>query len=217
MFAKGAVWCLRPQARPQVAQRRRGALVIRAATCTSNDFKNGLSIEVDGNPFKITEFLHVKPGKGAAFVRSKLKSYLTGNTVERTFRAGETVTLADIERKDVQFTYVDGDTHVFMDMATFEEVRIPSGSWAKWLKEGSEVTCVFWQGKSLSVDVPLTLELKVERTDPGVKGNTAQGGSKPATLETGAQINVPLFIEEGELIKVNTENNEYLGRVKEDK
>lgn len=137
------------------------------------------------------EFLHVKPGKGAAFVRSKLKNFLTGNTVERTWRAGESVELANVDKRESQFTYAEGEEYVFMDMSTYEETRIPKDeSWAKYLKEGMDVSVLLWDGKVISVDLPNTVELEIVETDPGVKGNTAQGGSKPATLETGAVIQV---------------------------
>ncbi|KAI8103866.1 hypothetical protein M9434_002135 [Picochlorum sp. BPE23] len=192
---------------------RRLGLCISAAQVSSNDFKTGMSIEMDGQPYKVVEFLHVKPGKGAAFVRSKLKNFLTGNSVEKTWRAGETVELASVENKESQFTYTDGNDYVFMDMTTYEETRIPEDeSWSKYLKEGMDVQVLTWNGKVISVDLPNTVELEVVETDPGVKGNTAQGGSKPATLETGAVIQVPLFIQQGEKIKVDTRSDEYLSR-----
>lgn len=188
-------------------------LLVTAAQVSSNDFKTGMSIEVDGQPYKVVEFLHVKPGKGAAFVRSKLKNFLTGNTVEKTWRAGETVELASVENNDSQFTYTDGADYVFMNMSTYEEVRIPEDkSWSKYLKEGMDVQVLMWNGNVISVDLPNTVELEVVETDPGVKGNTAQGGSKPATLETGAVIQVPLFIQQGEKIKVDTRTDEYMSR-----
>lgn len=159
------------------------------------------------------EFLHVKPGKGAAFVRSRLKNFITGNTVERTWRAGETVDLASVDKKDSQFTYADGEEYVFMDMTTYEETRVrKDDSWAKYLKEGMDVSVLLWNGKVISVDIPNTVELEIVETDPGVKGNTASGGSKPATLETGAVIQVPLFIQQGERIKVDTRSDSYLSR-----
>lgn len=188
-------------------------LLVTAAQVSSNDFKTGMSIEVDGQPYKVVEFLHVKPGKGAAFVRSKLKNFLTGNTVEKTWRAGETVELASVENNDSQFTYTDGADYVFMNMSTYEEVRIPEDkSWSKYLKEGMDVQVLMWNGNVISVDLPNTVELEVVETDPGVKGNTAQGGSKPATLETGAVVQVPLFIQQGEKIKVDTRTDEYMSR-----
>eukprot|EP00638_Chattonella_subsalsa_P007006 CAMPEP_0117758674 /NCGR_PEP_ID=MMETSP0947-20121206/15540_1 /TAXON_ID=44440 /ORGANISM="Chattonella subsalsa, Strain CCMP2191" /LENGTH=189 /DNA_ID=CAMNT_0005578949 /DNA_START=226 /DNA_END=795 /DNA_ORIENTATION=- len=181
----------------------------------TSSFKNGLTLEIDGSPVKIVEFLHVKPGKGAAFVRSKLKNLVTGNTVEKTFRAGESVTAAQIDKTEGQFTYEEGENYVFMDMETFEEDRIPVdflGDTVQWLQEGSDVKIIKWNGKVIDVEVPKTLTLEVVETDPGVKGNTAQGGSKPATLATGAVVQVPLFISQGEMIKVDTEDKKYLSR-----
>lgn len=158
--------------------------------------------------------MHVKPGKGAAFVRSKLKNFITGNTVDRTWRAGESVEVANVDKKESQFTYADGDEYVFMDMSTYEETRVKyDEAWAKYMKEGMEVSVLVWNGNVISVDVPNTVELAVTETDPGVKGNTAQGGSKPATLETGAVVQVPLFIQQGETIKVDTRTDTYLSRV----
>lgn len=194
-----------PGARPR-------SLVIRRAI-TSNDIKNGMTLEIDGNPWKVTEFLHVKPGKGAAFVRSKLKNLKNGNTVEKTFRAGEPLEVAQVSKQQCQYTYNDGEFFVFMDMETYEEVRVPRDeSWAKYLREGTDCDVVFHNGQVISVEPPQNMVLKVTQTDPGVKGNTAQGGTKPATLETGAVIQVPLFIEEGEEIKVDTRNDQYLSR-----
>jgi len=180
------------------------------------DFKNGLTIEFDGAPWKIIEFLHVKPGKGSAFVRSKLKNLLNGNTQEKTWRAGESMDAADVNTYEAQYTYDEGENYVFMNMETFEEARVPTAqaaSESKYFKEGMELKLMEWNGKVIAVQVPATLELKVVETEPGVKGNTAQGVTKPATLETGAIINVPGFIDVDEVIKVNTEKDEYLGRV----
>jgi translation elongation factor P len=146
-------------------------------------------------------------------VRSKLKNFITGNTVDRTWRAGESVDLATVDKKDSQFTYTEGEDYVFMDMATYEETRVKvDESWAKYLKEGMDVSVLVWDGKVISVDLPNTVELEVAETDPGVKGNTASGGSKPARLETGAVIQVPLFIAQGEKIKVDTRTDTYLSR-----
>ncbi|GBF87327.1 elongation factor P [Raphidocelis subcapitata] len=197
-------------------QLSRRTVVVRAATVSTNDFKNGMTVELDGVPFKVVEFLHVKPGKGAAFVRSKLKNLLTGNTNERTFRAGEQLGLAEVMRRDGQFTYAEGDNYVFMDTESYEETRLPRDDWAKYLKEGTTCTLVFYNGKVISVEPPAFMELLVTETPPGVKGNTASGGgSKPATLETGAIISVPLFIEAGEAIKIDTRSDTYIGRSKE--
>jgi translation elongation factor P len=180
---------------------------------SSNDFKVGATIEIDNYPWRVMEHLHVKPGKGAAFVRTKLKNYITGNTVEKTFRGGEMVASAEILKSDAQFTYVDGGDYVFMDNASYEETRVPRDeAWAKYLKEGCDAFLVKWNGRVISVDLPAMVELEVAETDPGLKGNTAQGGSKPATLETGAVVQVPLFINPGERVKVDTRTDEYLSR-----
>lgn len=182
---------------------------------SSNDFRPGTSIELDGSVWRVVEFLHVKPGKGSAFVRTKLKNVQSGNTVERTFRAGETVPQAIIEKKDMQHTYRDGEDLVFMDMETYEEVRLTAeqiGDRVKYLKEDMGVSVVSWNGQILEVELPNSIVLEVTQTDPGVKGDTATGGTKPAILETGAQVMVPLFISIGERIKVDTRTDSYLGR-----
>ncbi|RZM82772.1 elongation factor P [Leptolyngbya iicbica] len=182
---------------------------------SSNDFRTGVSIELDGSVWKVTEFLHVKPGKGSAFVRTKLKNVQTGNTVEKTFRAGETVPQANLEKKVMQHTYRDGEDLVFMDMETYEEVRMTEdqvGDRVKYLKEEMEVSVVRWNEQILEVELPTSVVLEVTETDPGVKGDTATGGTKPAIVETGAQVMVPLFISIGEKIKVDTRNDSYLGR-----
>lgn len=182
---------------------------------SSNDFRPGVTIVLDGSPWRVVEFLHVKPGKGSAFVRTKLKNAQTGNVVERTFRAGETVPQANLEKLTMQHTYKEGDEYVFMDMETFEEARLNAtqiGDQVKYLKEEMEVNVVFWDKNVLSVELPNTVVLKVVETDPGVKGDTATGGSKPAIVETGAQVMVPLFISIGEKIKIDTRDDKYLGR-----
>jgi len=182
---------------------------------SSNDFRTGVSIELDGSVWRVVEFLHVKPGKGSAFVRTKLKNVQSGNTVEKTFRAGETVPQANLEKKVMQHTYRDGEDLVFMDMETFEEVRMSEeqvGDRVKYLKEEMEVNVVRWNEQILEVELPTSVVLEVTETDPGVKGDTATGGTKPAIVETGAQVMVPLFISIGERIKVDTRNDSYLGR-----
>ena len=182
---------------------------------SSNDFRTGTTIELDGQVWRVVEFLHVKPGKGSAFVRTKLKSVQNGNVVEKTFRAGESVQQAILEKSNLQHTYVESGDYVFMDMTSFEETRLSSkqiGKGAKYLKEGMEVNVIFHNGKVLEVELPISITLKVTETDPGVKGDTASGGTKPAILETGAQVMVPLFISVGEMIKVDTRNDSYLGR-----
>ena len=182
---------------------------------SSNDFRTGTTIELDGQVWRLVEFLHVKPGKGSAFVRTKLKSVQSGNVVEKTFRAGESVQQAILEKSNLQHTYVESGDYVFMDMTSFEETRLSPeqiGKGAKYLKEGMEVNVIFYNGKVLEVELPISITLKVTETDPGVKGDTASGGTKPAILETGAQVMVPLFISVGEMIKVDTRNDSYLGR-----
>ncbi|MEM9137090.1 MAG: elongation factor P [Cyanobacteria bacterium P01_F01_bin.42] len=182
---------------------------------SSNDFRTGVTIEIDGGVWRVVEFLHVKPGKGAAFVRTKLKNAQTGSVVERTFRAGETVPQANLEKRNMQHTYKDGEQFVFMDMETYEETNLSDdqiGSGVKYLKEGMDVNVVRWNDTVIEVELPTSVVLEVTETDPGVKGDTATGGTKPAIVETGAQVMVPLFISIGERIKIDTRNDSYLGR-----
>ena len=182
---------------------------------SSNDFRSGVTIEIDGSVWRVVEFLHVKPGKGSAFVRTKLKNVQSGNVVERTFRAGETVPQATLEKRTMQHTYKDGEQFVFMDMETFEENRLDEGQIGdrvKYLTEGMEANIILWEGQVLEVELPTSVVLAVVETDPGVKGDTATGGTKPAIVETGAQVMVPLFISVGERIKIDTRNDSYLGR-----
>ena len=189
--------------------------VCNTGMISSNDFRTGTSIEIDGQVWRVVEFLHVKPGKGSAFVRTKLKSVQNGNVIEKTFRAGESVQQAILEKSNLQHTYVESGDYVFMNMTSFEETRLTSdqiGQSYKYLKEGMEVNVVSWNDKVLEVELPISVSLKVTQTDPGVKGDTASGGTKPAILETGAQVMVPLFISVGEMIRVDTRNDSYLGR-----
>lgn len=182
---------------------------------SSNDIKVGSNIEVDGAPWRVLEFLHVKPGKGAAFVRTKMRNYITGNTVEKTFRAGVTIDEADIFKETKQFTYKDGSQFVFMDLSTYEEIRLNAsdvGDKMKYLKEGMDCIVLFWNGKIIDFDLPITVKLTVVDVDPGLKGDTAQGGSKPATVDTGAVINVPLFVNIGDNILVDTRTGQYMSR-----
>ncbi|XP_071907908.1 uncharacterized protein [Coffea arabica] len=182
---------------------------------SSNDIKVGSNIEVDGSPWRVIEFLHVKPGKGAAYVRTTLRNYVTGNTVEKTFRAGSKIEEADIFKETKQFTYKDGSQFVFMDLTTYEEFRLNEadvGDKMKWLKEGMDCNLLFWKGKVIDFELPITVKLTVVDVDPGVRGDTAQGGSKPATLDTGAVVSVPLFIERGEEILVDTRTGQYMSR-----
>lgn len=182
---------------------------------SSNDFRTGVTIELDGQVWRVTEFLHVKPGKGSAFVRTTLKNVQTGNKLERTFRAGETVPQANLEKNVMQYTYKEGDQFVFMDMETFEQAPLNPeqiGDGVKYLKEGMEVNVIRWNDQILEVELPNSVVLEVTDTDPGVKGDTATGGTKPATVETGATVMVPLFISIGERIKIDTRSDTYLGR-----
>ena len=182
---------------------------------SSNDFRTGTSIEIDGAVWRVVEFLHVKPGKGSAFVRTKLKSVKNGSVVEKTFRAGEMLPQALLEKSSLQHTYMEGDDYVFMDIESYEATRLTAakiGGSRKDLKEGMEVNGVSWIDTPLEVERPNSVVLEIKETDPGVKGDTATGGTKPAILETGAQVMVPLFLSIGEKIKVDTRNDSYLGR-----
>lgn len=182
---------------------------------SSNDFRPGVSIEWNGGVWRVVEFLHVKPGKGSAFVRTKLKNVQTGSVVEQTFRAGETLPQANLEKSTMQHTYKDGDQFVFMDMETYEEANLTPaqiGDRMKYLKEGMEVNVLRWGEQVMEVELPNAVVLEVTQTDPGVKGDTATGGNKPAIVETGAQVMVPLFITIGERIKIDTRNDTYIGR-----
>jgi elongation factor P len=182
---------------------------------SSNDFRSGVTIELDGSVWRVVEFLHVKPGKGSAFVRTKLKNAQTGSVIEKTFRAGESVPQASLEKLTMQYTYKDSDQYVFMDMETFDEVRLNPdqlGDRVKFLKEEMSVNILFWNETVLDVELPNTIVLEVTDTDPGVKGDTATGGTKPAIVETGAQVMVPLFVTIGERIKIDTRDGSYLGR-----
>ena len=182
---------------------------------SSNDFRSGVTIELDGSVWRVVEFLHVKPGKGSAFVRTKLKNAQTGSVIEKTFRAGESVPQASLEKLTMQYTYKDGDQYVFMDMETFDEVRLNPdqlGDRVKFLKEEMSVNILFWNETVLDVELPNTIVLEITETDPGLKGDTATGGTKPAFVETGAQVMVPLFVTIGERIKIDTRDGSYLGR-----
>ncbi|MEH2241957.1 elongation factor P [Nostoc sp.] len=182
---------------------------------SSNDFRPGVSIVLDGSVWRVLEFLHVKPGKGSAFVRTKLKNVQSGSVMEKTFRAGETVPQATLEKSTMQHTYKEGDEFVFMDMETYEEGRLTRtqiGDRVKYLKEGMEAEVIRWGEQVLGVELPKSVVLEIIQTDPGLKGDTATGGSKPATLETGAIVMVPLFISQGERIRVDTQEDKYISR-----
>lgn len=183
---------------------------------SSNDLRAGITVEVEGDLWTVLEFLHVKPGKGAAFVRTKLKNVRTGNVNERTFRAGEKLARANIERREMQFLYASDDDYTFMDNANFEQVAISTerlGDTTKWIKDGTNVQVLFYGTEVIGVDAPNFVEMEIIETDPGLRGDTAQGGSKPAKLETGAMVYVPLFINQGDRIRVDTRTGEYLERV----
>ncbi len=183
----------------------------------TSDFRNGLSIMMDSNIWTIVEFMHVKPGKGAAFVRTRLKNLKSGNTIEKTFRAGEKVEQAVVERTTMQYLYTQDDESYLMDKESFDQSIVPSslfGDQKKYLKENMDVAVLRYKGEVIGASVPDFMELEIVETDPGVRGDTATGGSKPARLETGAVINVPLFINIGEKIRVDTRTDNYLERVK---
>ena len=184
---------------------------------STNDLKNGMTLELDGTLFQVIEFQHVKPGKGGAFVRTKLRNVKTGAVVEKTFNAGVKVGLAIVERKDMQYLYGDGVDHVFMDLETYDQIHVPSavmGDAGRYLTEGGEAQVSMHQGVPISLDLPASMVLRVATTDPGAKGDTRTGALKPATLETGVVVQVPLFVEEGERVKVDTRSGEYIERVK---
>jgi elongation factor P len=183
----------------------------------TSDFRNGLSIIVDADIFTIVDFQHVKPGKGGAFVRSKLKNTRTGAVVDKTWRAGEKMEQAILERKPMQYLYNTEGDYFLMDMDTFDQITVDKsvfGNAVKYLKENAEVSVLMHEGRVINAELPFTVELEVVETDPSERGNTASGGSKPATLETGALIQVPFFISVGEKIKVDTRTDAYLERVK---
>jgi elongation factor P len=181
------------------------------------DFRNGMVLSIDGDLWTITYFQHVKPGKGGAFVRTKLKNVLQGQVVEKTFRSGEKVTDVRLERRSVNYSYSDGQLYHFMDTETFEMIPLAGDmigeDQLRYLKENMECQGLIHEGKVLSVELPAFVELEVAETDPGLRGDTAQGGTKPATLETGAVVQVPLFIEQGEVIRVDRREDKYLERV----
>jgi elongation factor P len=188
------------------------------STYSTNQFKNGLKILLDGEPFSIVDNQVVKPGKGQAFNRVKIRNLKTGRVIDKTFKSTEKVDAADVMDMEMQYLYSDGEFYHFMDQQTFEQYAASQaavGDNAKWLKEEDVCMITLWNGEPLLVDPPNFVELKITETDPGVRGDTSGGGSKPATLETGAVVSVPLFVAEGEVIKVDTRSGEYVGRVKQ--
>jgi len=183
---------------------------------SSNDLRNGITIVVDGHLWTVIEFQHVKPGKGSAFVRTRMKNVKTGSTVERTFRAGEKLERAIVDNRAMQMLYNDADGYHFMDQETFENVTLQRdliGGPADFLKDGMVVDVQFHDGIPIGCDLPAHVELRIVTTDPGFKGDTATGTTKPATLETGAVVNVPLFVNSGDVIRIDTRDRRYIGRV----
>ena len=183
---------------------------------SAGDFRNGITIELEGNIYQIIEFQHVKPGKGAAFVRTKLKNIKSGGVVEKTFRPTEKCPQARIERKDYQYLYADGDLYYFMDVETYDQIALSKddiGDALKFVKENEMVKICSHNGNVFAIEPPLFVELEVTETEPGFAGNTAQGATKPATVETGAQVQVPLFVNQGDKLKIDTRTGEYLSRV----
>jgi elongation factor P len=180
------------------------------------DFRNGLVLVLEGDLMQIVEFLHVKPGKGGAFVRTKFKNVLTGRVLEKTFRSGEKFEEALLETQAWQYMYHDGDLYHFMHKETYEQIALGEnvvGDKAEWLKENNDANLTFFKGRAIAIDVPFFLELRIVQCDPGIQGDRATGGTKPATLETGVVVQVPLFIQEGETIKVDTRTKLYIQRV----
>lgn len=183
---------------------------------TAGDFRNGLTFEMDGNVLQVIEFQHVKPGKGAAFVRTKLRNVITGGVTERTFSPSDKYPAAHVERKEMQYLYNDGELYYFMDMESYEQIPIGAenlGDNFKFVKENTNCKIASYKGNVFAVEPPMFVELAVTATEPGFRGDTATNASKPATLETGAVIRVPMFIEEGEVLKIDTRTGDYLERV----
>jgi elongation factor P len=182
---------------------------------TTNDLKNGMTLSIDGQLWNVVDFQHVKPGKGGAFVRTKLKNVMSGKVVDRTFNAGVKVEVANVDKREMQYLYREGEDFVFMDTQDYDQPRIPAatvGDVADYLLEEQTAVVAFNDGVPLYVELPASVELTVQQTDPGLQGDRSTGGTKPATLETGAQIQVPLFIVTGEKIRVDTRTGDYLGR-----
>jgi elongation factor P len=183
----------------------------------TSDLRKGLKILVDGSPYIVTEAQFVKPGKGAAFTRTKMKNLLTGNSIERNIRSGEKIEPADIEEKQMSFLYKEGDDFVFMDTSSYEQTHVPKATMGddwQWLKDNMNCQVLFFNGRAIGITLPNFVELRVTHSEPGVKGDTSSGAVKPATLETGAKLNVPLFVNEGDVLRIDTRSGEYCERVK---
>lgn len=182
---------------------------------TTNDLKNGMTLNLDGQLWNVVEFQHVKPGKGGAFVRTKMKSVLSGKVVEKTFNAGVKVEIASVEKRDMQFLYKDGDDFIFMDSTNYDQIRIGKetvGEAVDYMLENAEVIVAMHEGNSLFIEMPASVELKITYTEPGLQGDRSSGGTKPATVQTGITVQVPLFIKQDEVILVDTRTGAYLGR-----
>ena len=181
------------------------------------EFRNGLKIEIDGEPYVIVEFQHVKPGKGGAFVRTKIKSLRSGNVIDRTYRSGEKVDVPELEEKTMQYLYSADKDRVFMDTSSYEQISLSEqqlGDSINYLKENMEIKVLYYKGQPINIEVPMFVELVIAKTDPGIRGDTASGGAKPATLETGAVVKVPLYLNEGDQIKIDTRSGIFIERVK---
>jgi elongation factor P len=187
-----------------------------AVSVSTNDLKNGMTLELDGTLFQVVEFQHVKPGKGGAFVRTKMKNVLSGKVVDKTFNAGIKIETANVDRRDFQYLYMDGEDFVFMDNDTYDQVTVPAatvGDAKDYMLEGMSVMLASNDGTPLYIELPTSVVLELTYTEPGLQGDRSTGGTKPATLETGAEIQVPLFLEQGVKVKVDTRTGDYLGRV----
>lgn len=185
---------------------------------TSNDIKNGTVLKIDGQLWSVTEFQHVKPGKGGAFVRTKMRNVVSGKVVDKTYNAGAKVETATVDRRDYQYLYQDGEDYVFMDMEDYDQLTVAAatvGDSARFMLENLEVTIAIYEGTPLYVELPPSVTLEITYTEPGLQGDRSSAGTKPATLETGAEIQVPLFVEQGTRVKVDTREGNYLGRVTE--
>ena len=181
------------------------------------EFRNGLKIEIDGEPYVIVDFQHVKPGKGGAFVRTKIKSLKSGNVIDRTYRSGEKVDIPELEEKSMQYLYAADKDRVFMDTSNYEQISLNEkqlGESINYLKENMEIKVLYHKGQPINIDIPMFVELTISKTDPGVRGDTASGGSKPATMETGAVVKVPFYLNEGDIIKIDTRTGTFIERVK---
>jgi elongation factor P len=182
----------------------------------TTDIRKGLRIQIDGVPFHVVDHQFVKPGKGQAFTRCKIRNLMTGNVVERTWKSGESVEIADVEERKMSYSWAEGDTFVFMDTSTGDQIHVEKdkvGDDARWLNEGMDVDVTLYNGNAIGIDLPASVVMQIVSSEPGIKGDTASGATKPATLATGAVVNVPLFIKEGEWIKIDTSTGQYLERV----